>query len=49
VDSSSLANCKDNGWLNSVASNVKGGNEWGVLVNFSLFDCFPGIDLSLET
>ena len=49
MDSSSLANCKDNGWLNLVASNVKGGNEWDVLVKFSLFDCSLGVDLSLET
>lgn len=40
VDSSSLAGCKDNKWLNLPAASGDGSNERGVLVNFPLCGCF---------
>lgn len=36
VGSSSLANYKDKKWLHLPTASGKGGDEWGVLVNFML-------------
>lgn len=36
MDSSSLASCKDNKWLNLQAYSGDGGNVYGALVNFFL-------------
>ena len=34
VDSSSIARCKNNKWVDLPTSSGDGGNQWGVLVNF---------------
>ena len=42
VDSSSLAGCKDNKWLNLPAASSNGSNEWGCTCQFSVVRLFLG-------